>query len=56
MYVLRVFYPGSPTPDETVSVTDAAHVLTRIPELLEKHPGCEKVVVMAEGLRLFAVD
>jgi hypothetical protein len=39
-----------------VPVQNAADVLTRIPEILEAHPGCERVVVHLEDLRLFGVD
>ncbi len=54
MYELQVFYEGKL--HHTERRTGAADVLARIPVLLQEHEGCEKVVVMFDRMRLFAVD
>ncbi len=54
MYTLQVFYDGKLDHIEVLS--SAANVLARIPELLQEHVGCEKIVVMFGDARLFAVD
>ena len=54
MYTLQVFYDGAL--HHTERLNSAAAVLARIPELLQEHQGCEKVVVSLERTRLFAVD
>lgn len=56
MYHLLVFYEGDEEPRERLSLKRASSVLPRIPGLLSRHPGCERVVVMADFLRLFVVD
>jgi len=56
VYTLQVFYPGDSTVRQTVRVDRAADVLTIIPELLEQHDGCERIVVLLDAVRLFAVD
>jgi hypothetical protein len=56
MYTLQVFYGPQTTPRETIRVQRAADVLTRIPDLLQQHDGCERVVVFVDGVQLFAVD
>ncbi len=54
MYTLQIFYGRAL--HQTERVTGAGNVLTRIPELLREHDGCEKIVVSLGGTRLFAVD
>ena len=54
MYTLEVFFDG--VLDHIERRGSAAEVLTRIPELLVEHDGCEKIVVTFDGARLFAVD
>ncbi len=54
VYTLQVFYNGAL--DHTERLTGAAEVLARIPELLHEHHGCEKIVVLLERTKLFAVD
>ncbi|HEY8618062.1 hypothetical protein [Phenylobacterium sp.] len=56
MYRLRVIHPGAAFPTETVSLERAADVLTAIPELLARHADCDRVEVMANDSKLFAVD
>ena len=56
MYQLLVFYPGERLPHTTTKVAKAADVLELISTLLAEHGGCERVVVMNDGVRLFAVD
>ena len=56
MYTLQVFYPGSPAAVEIHEIKHGAEVLIRIPELLARHGGCDKIVVLAGASRLFAVD
>lgn len=56
MYHLRVLHPGSSIPTETLSLKQASEVLIRIPELLARHTGCERIEVVAGTTPLFAVD
>jgi hypothetical protein len=56
MYHLLVFYEDDDEPRERLSLNRASKVLSQIPVLLSRHPGCERVVVTANFLRLFAVD
>lgn len=56
MYNLLVYNPGERTERAVICVARAADVLTRLPELLAEHDGCEHVVVTLDGIRLFAVD
>jgi hypothetical protein len=56
MYQLLVFFPGKRGPHATVRVQRASEVLEMIPKLLGDHGGCERVVVMVDHVRLFAVD
>lgn len=56
MYLLSVHFPGEAAARLSVPVTRASDVLARIPDLLAEHPGCERVVVYFNGLRLFGVD
>jgi hypothetical protein len=56
MYTLLVFHADSATASEIYKAHSAGDVLMRIPELLEAHSGCERVVVMLDHVRLFSVD
>lgn len=56
MYRLHVFAPDADSPTEVVAVRDAQDVLQRIPELLERHPHCRRIDVLAGLTRLFSVD
>jgi hypothetical protein len=56
MYELHVYYAGDRLPRKTVRAARAADALDRIPQLLAEHDGCEHIVVMVSGVRLFAVD
>ena len=56
MYELHVYYPGEPRPRLTERVRRAAEALDSISRLLAAHRGCERIVVMLSGLRLFSVD
>jgi hypothetical protein len=56
MYELHVYYTGDRLPRKTVKAARAAEALDRIPQLLAEHDGCEHIVVMVSGVRLFAVD
>ena len=56
LYYLDVFYPGEPVCRERVALEAASAVLGGIPELLDRHRGCERILVSCEGARLFAVD
>jgi hypothetical protein len=56
VYYLKVFFPGDPVAVQTVDVKRAPETLTRIPELLKEHDGCERIVVFLGATRLFAVD
>ncbi len=56
MYELHVFYPGDAIARKTVQAGRSADALGLIPQLLAEHEGCEHVVVMVGGVRLFAVD
>jgi hypothetical protein len=55
-YRLLVYFPGDRVPRATFDTQRAPEVLTIIPEILASHDGCEHVVVMLDGARLFAVD
>jgi hypothetical protein len=56
MYQLLVYHAGDKRPSADVRVARAADVLSRIPELLAEHHGCEHIVVTFNEIRLFAVD
>jgi len=56
MYQLLVFFPGKRAPHATVTAATATEALSLIPKLLAEHIGCEHIVVMADRVRLFAVD
>lgn len=56
MYELHVFYPGDAIARKTAKAGRAADALGLIPRLLAEHDGCEHIVVMGGGVRLFAVD
>ena len=56
MYTLTVFEKGTLPAVETVNVKGAQAVMKAIPELLEKHPGCEIIRVHAGPAYLFSVD
>ena len=56
MYSLLVYYSSGSSPDETVELAHATEVVARIPELLAKHPGCERIAVVHNGVPLYAVD
>lgn len=56
MYQLQVFYPFDPAARRTVSVRSAAEVMELVSDLLAEHPGCERIVVLVQGVRLFSVD
>jgi len=55
MYELMVYYSGDVIARRTVQVSGAAEALSLIPQLLALD-GCEHIVVLASGVRLFAVD
>jgi hypothetical protein len=54
MYTLEVFFDGKL--HHTERLTSAAEVLVRIPQLLQEHDGCEKIVVSLARTWLFSVD
>ena len=56
MYELGVYYPGDTIARSMVEAKRADEALGLIPKLLAEHAGCERVVVMLSGLRLFSVD
>jgi hypothetical protein len=56
MYLLQVFYGRDLHPREILKIDRPGDVLTRIPEALKAHEGCERIDVYAETLFLFAVD
>ena len=56
MYELHVYYPGDTIMRKTVRAARAAEALDLIPQLLAEHDGCEHIVVMTRGVRLFSVD
>ena len=56
MYYLSIFEPNRKSPLETVTVTNAAEVLTTIPTLFAQHPGCERVEVRLDTTHLFSID
>ncbi|MGH6967254.1 MAG: hypothetical protein ACREE0_22440 [Phenylobacterium sp.] len=56
MYELHVYYGGDSIARKTVRASRAAEALDLIAQLLAEHDGCERVVVMVSGVRLFAVD
>lgn len=56
MYELQVYHPGEATARVTVKVARAADVVPLIMQLLAEHGACERVVAIAAGVRLFAVD
>jgi len=55
-YTLTVFAAGSPPPIEVINVSNAAAAMAAIPKLVESHPGCERIRVMAGATYLFSVD
>ena len=56
MYTLQVFYSGSRLAAQTYEIEKSARVLTRIPELLAAHDGCERIAVSTRGVRMFPVN
>lgn len=56
MYTLQVFHLDEAVPRATFSVERAPDVLTRIPQVIGDHPGCDHVVVLVGPTRLFSVD
>jgi hypothetical protein len=56
MYQLVVYFPGSAIARSTISLDRSTDVLDLISKLLAEHEGCEHIVVMFNGIRLFAVD
>ena len=56
VYRLLVCYHQEVLPRDVVSIERADAVLDRIPDVLAEHRDCEKLVVMLDGLRLFAID
>ncbi len=56
MYDLEVFYPGDRIARHTERVQAASDVLSVVPKLLGVHAGCERIEVMNDEVRLFAVD
>ena len=56
VYTLQVFYKGDARAQEVLQVARAADVLNSIPELLQKHSGCERISVLLGASQLFAVD
>ena len=56
MYQLQVYYPGQTFAQAVIDVKQASEALDLIPDVLAKHQGCERVVVMMGTNRLFAVD
>lgn len=55
-YTLTVCHEGQPLATETIYLATAAQVLSRIPQLLTKHPDCHRIHVHTGGTRLFSVD
>lgn len=56
MYELRVFYRDDPIIRDRITLTHAANVVARLPELLGKHGECDRIEVMLGPTCLFAVD
>jgi hypothetical protein len=56
MYSLEVYFPDERRPHHIERRESAADLVFRIQALLEEHSGCQKIVVMNEGTRLFSVD
>lgn len=56
MYELMVYHPGDRIARVTVKAARAADAFALIPLLLAEHDGCEHIVVMVGGVRLFSVD
>lgn len=56
MYELQVYYAGDTTIRKSVRASRAAEALELIPLLLAEHDGCEHIVVLVSGVRLFSVD
>lgn len=56
MYQLQVYHPRKAQPIETLTFAAASEVIDAIPTLLREHDGCERIIVSADGVRLFSVD
>jgi len=56
MYELVVYYPGEDIARRRVKAGRSAEAFALIPQLLAEHDGCEHIVVLLGGVRLFAVD
>ena len=56
MYSLEVYLPNERRPHHTEHIRVASEALARIPFLLQEHGSCERVVVLFDAVRLFAVD
>jgi len=56
MYDLRVFFPGEPACRVSVPIVYASDVMASIPQILQVHYGCERIDVMLDTTRLFALD
>ena len=56
MYRLEVFHSHSSTPTEVLLKVLAADAMEAVRDLLNRHQGCERIVVSSGGTQLFAVD
>ena len=56
MYTLLVYTEGGSTLVGRHEIRQAAEVLAAIPDIMKKHPGCERVEVYLAAVRLFSVD
>jgi hypothetical protein len=56
VYRILVYHPGEKNPRVTLDAPRGSEALALIPQLLAEHSECERVVVMHDQTRLFAVD
>ena len=56
MYKLLVIFRGGAKSNHSLVIERATDVLTTIRDIMQKHPGCERVEVLVMGERLFSVD
>ena len=56
VYTLTVHEAGSAHALETMSFDSGSVTMAAIPDLLAKHPDCERIKVHAGGTYLFSVD
>jgi hypothetical protein len=56
VYQIQVFYADDDIARDTRDIDRAAEVMTNIPAVADAHQGCARIVVLLEGVELFALE